>query len=281
MSINYKEIAARAVTYAKKNNITLDFSRASIEQVDFILQCYYEHLAEYDGEEGADTLWNIAVHFGVYLGETLLQNRLRDKGYAWHIEEGLPVLWKDERNTMSPITKAHKRILNGPSDSLESFYDVALSIADGGFPTKNVHRGVDVQLPSGQVLENVLFRDIDSYIMCIENGEEDFLILKSHDGFLQFYGISNQFVAEIRINLKDNDFRTYSVINKDKEYLTERISLTTPYGQFTPTAREVVSLELIKTVVRKYYENVDTDNFLKEIPCVETTEEMKRCMGLL
>ena len=32
---------------------------------------------------------------------------------------------------MSPITKAEKRIQNGPEDSVKSFYDVAKVIAQG------------------------------------------------------------------------------------------------------------------------------------------------------
>lgn len=279
MDINYKEIADRAVEYAKKSNIELDFSEKSIEKVDAILGCYYEHLAEYDGKEGRDTLWNIAVHFGIYLGETMLRLRLKAKGYEWYIDEGMPVLRTEKNYQISPITKAHKRILNGPEDNVKSFCDVAFLIADGKFPEMNVKRAVNVQLASGQRMENVLYRNIDPYIMLVEEGREDFLILESQDGFLQFYGVNDQFVAEIRINLEDGDFRTFSIIDKDKEHLVERVKLTTPYGQYTPTQREVVSLELIKSVVRKYYENITPDSLLKEIPYIETTEETKSCMG--
>ena len=281
MDINYKEIADRAVSYAKGSGIELDFSEESIEKTDSILQSYYEKLEEYDGESGADTLWNIAVHFGIYLGETILRLRLEAKGYTWYKKDGIPVLKNDANTEISPITKAHKRILNGPEDSVKSFCDVAFAIANGDFPLKHVYRVVDVQLPSGQTKENVLYRDIDPYIMLIEKGEEDFLILNSSDGFLQFYGVNNQFVAEIRVNLPDGDFRTFSIIDKDKEHLVDRIQLTTPYGQFTPTEREVVSLGLVKTVVKKYYENISTESLLAEIPYVETTEITKRCMGLI
>ncbi len=281
MDINYEEIADRASAHAKKNGIELDYSEKSIEEVETILGEYYDHLSEYDGEEGADTLWNVAVHYGIYLGETLLRLQLREKGFEWYIDEEMPVL-KGEGNTqMSPITKAHKRILYGPDDDVKSFCDVAFAIADGKFPTKNVHRAVDVQLPSGQIIENVPCRDIEPYIMKIETGQEDFLILESHDGFFQFYGMDNQFVAEVRVNLPGGDFRTYSIIGRDREHLTRRIQLTTPYGKFTPAEREVVSLETVKMVARAYYEHVDTDEFLAAVPCVDTTEITKRCMGLI
>lgn len=279
MELNYTEIADRAVSYAKNSNIILDYSEKSIEEVDAILGCYHERLSEYDGEDGANTLWNIAVHFGIYLGETMLRLQLKEKGFAWYIDNGMPILKKDE-NEISPVTKAHKRILNGPEDSVKSFCDVAFSIANGEFPTKNVLRVVDVQLSSGAVIENVLQQEIDAYIMLVETGKEDFVILSSQDGFLQFYGVNNQFVAEMRMNLQNNDFRTFSIIDKDKEHMVERVQLITPYGQFTPTEREVLSLEQVKTAVRAYYENINTEDVVKAISCIETTEEMKKCMGI-
>lgn len=274
MEINYSEIADKTVEYARNSNVELDFSKESIDMVDDILSAYHEHLADYEGKEGEDTLWNIAVHFGIYLGETMLKLGLKDKGYDWHIDDGLPVL-KIGDNFCSPITKAHKRILNGPEDSVKSFCDVAFLIADGKFPNKDVLRAVDVELASGKTEENVPYRDIESFIMLIENGDEDFIILKSHDGFMQFYGYHNQFVGEIRVNLPDNDFRVYSIIDKDKEHLSERVSITTPYGKFTPTEREIVSLDIIRDTVKSYYENLSENDLLKNISYIETTEFFK------
>lgn len=280
MDINYHEIAERAASHALKSNITLDYSEKSIAEVESILGTYYDHLAEYDGKDGADTLWNVAVHYGIYLGETMLRLGMKEKGFAWYIDDGMPVLKNQAKAQISPVTKAHKRILNGPEDNVKSFCDVAFLLADGKFPDKNVHRAINVQLPSGQVIENVLYRDIASYITMIETGREDFLILESQDGFFQFYGVNNQFVCEVRVNLPDGDFHTYSVIDKAKEQQTRRVQLTTPYGQFTPAEREVVSLEVVNMVVRAYYEHVKTDEFLGAIPYIDTTEITKRCMGL-
>lgn len=283
MDINYKEIADRAVAYAKANNINLDFSKKSIEDVDFILGNYYEHLSEYDGTEGANTLWNIAVHFGIYLGETMLRLKLKEKGYEWQISDGIPVLKAAGDNQMSPVTKAHKRILDGPGDSVKSFCDVAFAIADGKFtiPPQKVRRAVDVELSSGRMIENVLYKDINDYIGLVASGEEDFLILKCQEGFLQFYGVDNQFVAEMRVNLPDDDFHTYSLIDPSKNNKTNRVTLQTPFGQYTPMEQAVLTLNLLKTAVQKYYELVCEADFLKEIPCIDTTQETKRCMGLI
>ncbi len=187
MDINYQGIARQAVAYAAQNNIRLDFSAESFERVDDILEGYYEHLSEYQDEDGAKTLWNIAVFFGIYLGEALLRLRLEAQGYHWRINERVPILEKDAGNQISPITKAHKRILNGPEDSVKSFCEIALLIADGKFPTQKVHRAVDVELSWGRKEANVPYREIDSFIRLIAEGKEDFLIMNSADGFLQFY----------------------------------------------------------------------------------------------
>lgn len=57
-----------------------------------------------------------------------------DPGRHWGTPDGnLPVLMKDDRNKMSPITKVEKRIVNGEEDSIKAFYDVAVYIAEGRF----------------------------------------------------------------------------------------------------------------------------------------------------
>lgn len=73
------------------------------------------------------------------------------------------------------------------------------------------------------------------------------------------------------VNLPDGDYHTYSFVDPEKTQQTERISLGTPYGQFTSTGREVLTLELLKKVVSKYYENISEEDFLKNVPYIDTT----------
>lgn len=110
MEINYREIADKVVIYAAESNMELDYSEESIARVDMLLGAYHDRLSDYEGEDGAQTLWNVAIHFGIYLGETMLRLRLKDAGFAWHVVDGMPVLCKD-KNEISPITKAHKQII--------------------------------------------------------------------------------------------------------------------------------------------------------------------------
>lgn len=145
---------------------------------------------------------------------------------------------------------------------------------------KNTQRTIDVETSSGENFKNVLYPDIDLYINMVENGEEDFIILNSNDGFLQFYGVENRYVAEMRVNLANNVFRTFSFINKEKENVLERTVLETPFGNFTPMERDVISLEQIKDIVQNYYKYPSYEVFLKFVDYVDTTEETKKIMGL-
>lgn len=284
MELNYKEIAQKAAADAEKMNLKLDYTMQSIETLDQILDRYHENLAQYPGEEGEEALWNIAVRFGIYLGETLLRSHLAEKGFAWEEGEEIPIL-KNESSGISPITKVHKRILNGYEDNIKSFSEIAVMIADGRFSFKQeplrAERRIDIRMESGYEEEDVQYEDIYEYILLVANGEEDFLVMSSDDGFLEFYGIDNEFICDTRVNLPDGDFRTYQIINQEKEDKTNRIHFETPYGEYTPEEREVVSLDVIRAVVKAYYENGDYEKFIGQIPCVDNTLETKQCMGLI
>ena len=141
------------------------------------------------------------------------------------------------------------------------------------------YRTIDVKLASGKEIKNVSYEEIDHYIMMIKYGEEDFIILNSENGFLQFYGIGNEYIAEVWIYFDDEDFCCYSLINSDKKDKLERVKFSTPYGDFTPMERDIVSLELITAAVKEYYKNIDMQDFCKTIPVVDTTKEMKKLMG--
>lgn len=131
-AISFAELCGAAITYAKVFGKNLDFSEGSIRDLEEILQYYYEDAQE--NEETRDKLWNISMIFGVYLGQTLLNCSLAEKGYYWKQDENnAPVLKKDDCNSMSPITKVRKRLENGPEDNVKSFYDIAVLIGSGKF----------------------------------------------------------------------------------------------------------------------------------------------------
>lgn len=142
------------------------------------------------------------------------------------------------------------------------------------------YRTITLEAASGQNNGNVPYNEIGYYIDLVADGDEDFIILKSSDGFLQFYGVDNSFIAEMRINYANKVFRTFSFVNKEKEKAVERIVLETPYGRYTPMERDVLSYEQLQDIVRNYYQYPVAEEFLEKTDWVETTEETKKYMGL-
>ncbi|MCI8403214.1 MAG: hypothetical protein HFI38_14175 [Lachnospiraceae bacterium] len=259
-----KSIAEDAVRYAMQSGIRLDYTGESAQNVDAFLGACHDSLDKYDGDEGAKTLWNVAVLFGTYTGEMLLRCGLAEKGFTWVEDDGLPILSiPGSQTAVSPITKAHKRILNGEEDSMKSFVDVVFSAVNGEWPKTGVLRVPDVETASGKKIERIVLKESDYYISLVAEGKEDFVIFKSHDGFFQFYGIGNQFVCEAWFNLGGR--RAYALINPDCTN-TERVDLVTPFGEYTPRELDIISLEQLKTAVYEYFSNLEETDFLAKVP---------------
>lgn len=259
-----KSIAEDAIGYAMQNGIALDHTRESAQNVDTILGAWHDSLDKYDGDEGAKTLWNVAVLFGTYIGEMLLRSGLAEKGFVWVEDDGIPILnIPGAQTSVSPITKAHKRILNGVEDSMKSFVDVVFSVVDGEWPKTGVLRVPDVETASGEKTERIVLKEADHYISLVAEGKEDFVIFRSHDGFLQFYGVGDRFVCEAWFDLDGR--RAYALIDPDCAD-TERVDLVTPFGRYTPRGLDIISLEQLKTAVYAYFSNLEEADFLAKVP---------------
>ena len=89
------------------------------------------------------------------------------------------------------------------------------------------------------------------------------MIFKSHDGFFQFYGLGVQFVCEAWFDLGGR--RAYALIDPDCAD-TERVSLVTPFGRYTPRERDIISLKQLKAAVQAYFSNLEEADFLAEVP---------------
>ena len=257
-------IAQDAVEYAMQREITLDYTKESAKSIDAILEAFHNNLDQYEGDTGAKILWNAAVLFGTYIGETLLRSGLSEKGFIWVEDDGLPVLGIPGKQTaVSPISKAHKRIFNGPEDSIKSFVDVAFAIVNDEWPKTGILRVPDVETASGKKMEKVIFKEADYCISLVAEGKEDFVIFQSHDGFFQFYGVDNQFICEAWFNLGGR--RAYGLINPHCTN-TNRVNLVTPFGQYTPRERDIISLEQLKAAVEAYFSNLEEADFLAKVP---------------
>ena len=132
--VDIEKICADAIENAAELGVALRYQPEDIAELENrVMPVFSEWLRNGTITENKGA-WNLAVQFGIYLGETMLRNYAAKYGYHWGTPDGdLPVLMKDGGNQMSPITKVHKRILNGAEDSIKSFYDVGVLIADGRF----------------------------------------------------------------------------------------------------------------------------------------------------
>ncbi len=146
---------------------------------------------------------------------------------------------------------------------MKSFVDAAFSVMNRKWRKAGVLRVPDVETASGKKIEKIVFQESDYYISLVAEGKEDFVIFSSHDGFFQFYGVGNQFVCEAWFNLGGR--RAYALINPDRAN-TERINLVTPFGQYTPRERDIISLEQLQTAVREYFSNLEEADFLAKVP---------------
>lgn len=277
--MNFEEMEQQISDYAEVHHVVLDYTAQSIEVLDEIMETFHERVNQCSDEEGDGILAEWAVCFGVYIGETLLRVHLSEKGFAWALNGEMPVIQRGD-DRLYPICKAYNRIRYGCAFDIGTFYQMAVWTADQ--TPFSAERVVDVELvEAGYHEKNVLYEDIETLLLAVVNGEEQFMILHSNDGFLQFFGKNDKFVAETRVNLPDGDFRTYSIISKDRKQAMDKITVHTMLDKPEVPAREVISLEMLRAAVRAYYSNGQYESFLKQIPHMDTTEQTKRCMGLI
>lgn len=124
-------ICSKAEKLAETYGVTLDYSKDSIKAAEKILDSFHSDKNNYSQA----ALENAAVFIGVYLGETLLRNSLSKYGYKWALKGKEPMLEKNDKFQMFPVTKAYKQICNGLEDSIVSFYSVSIAIAEGKIKT--------------------------------------------------------------------------------------------------------------------------------------------------
>ena len=129
MNLNYDEICKKVINHAKTYDINLDFSKKSIIDVDIILDDFYTNSDEYMETYSEKGIWNIAVNYGIYVGETLLRTGLTKMGFEWVIKNNMPAL-KKNNNEIFPINKVHKAMINGSGDNVKSFFNIAFMIAE-------------------------------------------------------------------------------------------------------------------------------------------------------
>ena len=110
-----------AIAYAQSFGKRLDYSDDSIDDVEEILDFYHQELVRTEEKPTQNQIWSMAVVWGAYLGEVM--RRKMGEPCGWMFEDGEFHLEAAGAKAY-PMGKAYKRIVNGPEDSVVSFFDI-------------------------------------------------------------------------------------------------------------------------------------------------------------
>jgi len=121
--MNFKVMAKNAIEYAKCDGIVLDWTRESVLRVEQILIRYR---TEYSGQKDAKwKLSSFSADYAVYVGELMLKEGLKKRGFMWVTFNGiknLPVL-KNGDEEIPLWTAARKIVFEGANSGLCELYD--------------------------------------------------------------------------------------------------------------------------------------------------------------
>lgn len=126
-----REVEQTALQFANRCGKFFFYTESSIYDLEQILQGYHEDLRSEKPTE--NQLWSMASIWGAYLGETMLRNGLRDKGFEWAVADGSPIpVLRNGPAVITPIDKVYKRFVNGREDNVVSLlYSYASDCTDG------------------------------------------------------------------------------------------------------------------------------------------------------
>lgn len=128
-ALRMKSLAEKAVEHGRRFNYDFDYKRESVEELEDVLDKYETTTKRLHTSD--EELWELSLIFGAYLGEVLLLTGLKRAGFRWEEIGGIPLLKKDEKTNISPVSKVFKRLKNGSEDNIKPFFDIGLCIARG------------------------------------------------------------------------------------------------------------------------------------------------------
>ena len=114
----FDKAAEKAVSFARKSGVELDYTNESIERVEKLLSQFYDEFQV--GQPPAESEYaSVANTFGPYVGNTLIRNLgkgewIKGAGDAW-------VVLVDDHQYLFPA-KVYRRLKNGPEDNVVALY---------------------------------------------------------------------------------------------------------------------------------------------------------------
>ena len=126
-----QSVCADAREIAADFSYPLNGTESDLLNLDVILSRL--HVDYENGNMEEPKLTNAAIIFGVYLGQLLLDLYMAKAGYSWDVSSGKPIVQLNENNSINPVNKVRKHIMNGEKDDILPFCKVAKMIAEGTF----------------------------------------------------------------------------------------------------------------------------------------------------
>ncbi|WP_211748615.1 hypothetical protein [Paenibacillus sp. Marseille-Q4541] len=122
-----KAYAEDAVDFADQMDVKLDFSEASLKDLDSILQKFHGELPRgwrkiFNKGPSEEQIAYMAKMWGGYLGEVVVRH-LGGEWKASEIVEDTIALQIGEEE-LYPPSRAYRRIMNGAEDSVEDYYKI-------------------------------------------------------------------------------------------------------------------------------------------------------------
>lgn len=227
-NLNYKNVLTQAINHAKSIGITsLDFTDGSIGDVEAILSFYHENIHKLN----EDSITNLSIFYGVYIGEVMLKNYLSAKDFNWYYDIDIHIIKSDEAQ-ISPITKVYNRLKNGEVDNVLNFYHAIIDYVIENKINENVNRHINIEFNSN-LYEAINLDKVDTFIEEFTNHNSCIKFI-SHDGYLMI--INNNQSFNFEVNIKEE-----TLVSKN------------------------ITIEQIYEIVSTYYCKITEELFLKEV----------------
>jgi hypothetical protein len=115
--------AQGAVDLAREHyKISLDWSDASVENVEKILDALYQRRVQ--DKPTDEQVWNMSKMFGSYIGEVFRKNHGASWGMVTLGSQTFPGLQAKDRQLFWPWAKVQKRLTNGSEDNVWFYYNL-------------------------------------------------------------------------------------------------------------------------------------------------------------
>lgn len=122
-------LCKKAIELSEIFEMPLKGNESDIDTLEGILRGL--HVDYQNGYLQGEKLINTELVFGVYLGQFLLDNCLKQYGFSWDTSEGVPCITKGKENKVTPVNRVHNHITQGtPDQDIRGLYAVVKQFAE-------------------------------------------------------------------------------------------------------------------------------------------------------